>query len=111
MTENKSLLDRIKELPNELQIRISEYNPNHRERMQYVFEELDNVMNWCDCDNDMCERDFYLFDETAIEMEISGNIYRFCCQNCASYGRWSIQYDYRKYRRKINQEMWDHFRL
>lgn len=104
MSENNYLLDYIQKLPYELQIHISEYNPSHRERMKDVFEELDYAMNWSYCDNDMCERYFELIDDDVVEIELIDRLHVFCCENCANYGRWSIQYDYRKHRRRMQQQ-------
>ena len=98
------LLQHILNLPKEIQNEIYCFNPEnrriHKELLYCVHCELDDTVNWKICDNDMCEKEFYIFDE---ELEIKnrtifGMDFTFCSPHCALYGSWSITYDLRKMR-------------
>ena len=99
------LLQHILNLPKEIQNEIYCFNTENRrihEELLYCVQcELDDTVNWEICDNDACEKEFYIFDE---ELEIknrtiAGRDFTFCSPYCASYGSWSITYDLRKMRR------------
>ena len=99
------LLQHILNLPKEIQNEIYCFNPEnrriHEELLYCVHCELDDTVNWKICDNDMCEKEFYIFDqELQVKNEIIAdmNCY-FCSPHCGSYGSWSIRYDLRKMRR------------
>ena len=101
----KKLLEHILNLPKEIQNEIYCFNPEnrriHEELLYCVHCELDDTVNWKICDNDMCEKEFYIFDqELQVKNEIIAdmNCY-FCSPHCGSYGSWSIRYDLRKMRR------------
>ena len=66
-----------------------------------VHEELLYLMNTYICDNDMCERLFHIDNAWIGHMWFSSNHdYYFCCEDCKSYGEWSLTYDYRKSMRR-----------
>ena len=99
------LLQHILNLPKEIQNEIYCFNPEnrriHEELLYCVHCELDDTVNWRICHNDMCEKEFYIFDE---ELEIKNRIiggmdFTFCSPYCEHYGSWSITYDLRKMRR------------
>jgi hypothetical protein len=104
-----SLEDRMQNLPVELQNHIQEYNPEHRlihgELLYKTLLELDDIVNYSYCENEMCEKYangycngnmFWLLDENAVEATILNQTYNYCCESCASYDTWSKQYDFRK---------------
>ncbi len=86
-------------LPKELQILIGEYNVFHREDMDYVHEELLYNASRVMCENDMCEREISKLD-CNISSFLNHTCY-FCDYKCEQYGMWSISYDYRKQRRRM----------
>lgn len=93
--------DLRKVLPDVLVIYIGEYNPEHRKQMKLVFDELDDYHKTVCCDNDMCERPFHIDNAWIGHMWFSSNHdYYFCCEDCKSYGEWSLTYDYRKSMRR-----------
>lgn len=100
-----SLKDRMQKLPVELQNCIQDFNPEHRliheELLSKTLLELDDIVNYSYCENEMCEeyRDrnkFWLLNENAVEETILNQTYNYCCERCASYDNWSKTYDFRK---------------
>ena len=87
-------------LPKDLKMYIWEYDPNHRERLNLVLDELVYTVNWTYCSNDMCECDINILDENTVIESILGLTHYFCNSDCLSYGEWSIRYDYRKMKRR-----------
>ena len=99
-------------LPKDVIITIFEYNPEHREKMKDVLDEL-YELNMVHCDNEMCVYGYYerdLFNKnTGCEESLpkwgrNGIYYLksyFCCENCASYEVWSCNYDIRKLMRGL----------
>ena len=84
--------------PRELVIYIGEYNPEHKKIMKLVFDELNDYHSTVYCDNDMCEQPFHI--DKAYTTNILKQECHFCCEDCQSYGEWSIRYDYRKSMRR-----------
>jgi|APSaa5957512535_1039671.scaffolds.fasta_scaffold366934_1 hypothetical protein len=78
---------------------IGQYNPEHRMKMHDVLEELYEYHNIVLCDYDMCEQPFDKNYGIISRMHFSNSDFHFCCDDCQSYGEWSISYDYRKSRR------------
>ena len=90
--------------PKELVIYIGEFNPEHKEKMKSVFDELHEYHKVVYCDNDMCEKPFDIDDAYVSNMAFSKHDFYFCCEDCQSYGEWSIHYDYRKSRRSFQHQ-------
>ena len=98
------MTDILTNLPKDIQLHIWGYNPEHREKLNKVLDELDAVKNWTYCDNDICEKEIHKLDEDTIEssplpLREYYNCY-FCSEYCESYGTWSMCYDYRKSMRR-----------
>jgi hypothetical protein len=83
-------------IPEELIGEVFSYNPEHRENMVNVLDELLHVTNYTTCDNENCEADLYKYCDDCVTTWIVGNEFHFCNEECASYGEWSIRYDIRK---------------
>ena len=79
---------------------IGQYNPEHRIKMNDVMDELYEYYNIVLCENDMCERPFDKNYGVTGNMYFSRHNFYFCCENCQSYGEWSIGYDFRKSMRR-----------
>ena len=82
------------QLPKQLADLVSEYNPEHRAWMAPVLDEIRRVA----CENDDCHGPGN--SREVVSASILGGTYHFCCPACASYGEWSLRYDYRKAMRR-----------
>jgi hypothetical protein len=89
------IINRLERLPAELQNLIWEYNPEHRRQHRKVMDELVAYYEEMECDNEMC--DGWMFQGVSVMRMVIGTTHYFCCDHCASYGAWSIRYDFRKY--------------
>ena len=87
-------------IPSELLLEIISYNPEHRKNMANVLDELLYVTSYAICDNEHCESELYTKHDDCVTVMIINHEYHFCNEDCASYGEWSIRYDYRKSRRR-----------
>ena len=74
-------------------------NPEHRENMTDVLDELLYVTNYTTCDNDNCEAELHTNQDDCVTSWFETTEYQFCNEDCKSYGMWSIRYDIRKSRR------------
>ena len=52
----------------------------------------------------MCEKPLNIDDAWVGNMWFSKQEFYFCCDDCKSYGEWSLSYDYRKSRRRLLQQ-------
>jgi len=98
------MTDILAKLPKELQMYIWGYNSEHREKLNNVLDELDDIVNWTYCDSEMCEKDIHKLDENTIKSSplpmLKYSECYFCSEYCESYGTWSKRYDYRKSMRR-----------
>ena len=100
------MTDILTNLPKDIQLHIWGYNPEHREKLNNVLDELDYVVNWTYCDNDMCEMSIHKLDNCTIKSSplplpmLKYSECYFCSEDCESYGTWSKRYDYRKSMRR-----------
>tara|TARA_B110000285_G_scaffold130233_1_gene146347 strand:+ start:4880 stop:5200 length:321 start_codon:yes stop_codon:yes gene_type:complete len=92
-------------IPKELVDIIFSYNPEHRENMTHVLDELLYVTNYTTCDNENCEAELYKHEDDCVTTWVVGNEHHFCNEECASYGEWSIRYDIRKSRRNERRRL------
>jgi len=99
-------------LPQVLVNEIFSYDPQHREYMKDVMNDLlfshhkwnmapvfDELIQQ-ECDNEYCTQIITLYSDESESRIILNNLYHFCCENCAGLGEWSIRYDYRKAMRR-----------
>jgi hypothetical protein len=99
-------------LPQVLVNEIFSYDPQHREYMKGVMNDLlfahhkwnmgpvfDELIEQ-ECDNEYCSEIITLYSDESESRIILNNLYHFCCENCAGQGEWSIRYDYRKAMRR-----------
>ena len=99
-------------LPQVLVNEIFSYDPQHREYMKDVMNDLlfahhkwnmtpvfDELIQQ-ECDNEYCTQIITLYSDESESRIILNNLYHFCCENCAGQGEWSIRYDYRKAMRR-----------
>lgn len=99
-------------LPQVLVNEIFSYDPQHREYMRGVINDLmfahhkwnmapvfDELIEQ-ECDNEYCSEIITRYNEEAESVIILNNLYHFCCENCAGEGEWNIRYDYRKAMRR-----------
>lgn len=88
-------------LPREVANYVAEYNVEHRDMMAEVLDELYWWHNEIRCDNDICEAICFKDECVSTRLSFSNHEFYFCCDDCMSYGEWSIQYDYLKARRHM----------
>lgn len=107
------------DLPTHIQYYIFEFNPEHRENlkkihedlfadfhaynMSYVFDELIHSLEYV-CDYEYCESRIPIGEEYAHTLDLPGEVnvkttYRFCNENCCSAGMYWIEDDLRKFLR------------
>ena len=92
-------------IPSELLLEIISYNPEHRNNMANVLDELLYVTNYVICDNELCESELYTKHDDCVTVTILNREYHFCNESCASYGTWSIRYDIRKQFRRERERL------
>ena len=88
-------------LPREVANYVSEFNVEHRTMMADVLDELWFWHNEISCYNDMCEATCYKDECVAATLPFANHEVYYCCDECRSYGEWSISYDYRKMCRRM----------
>ena len=109
-------------LPHHIQLYIFEYNPEHREQLQKVHENLFRDfhiynMSWVldelimkqtiTCDYEYCEADIAKCEAVEDSLPLPENInlkhtFHFCNDECKSAGMYWIMDDYRKFLRGWN---------
>ena len=99
-------------LPQVLVNEIFSYDPQHREYMKGVMNDLlfaHHKWNMCpvfdelieqECDNEYCGQIITRNSDDTQSVIILNHLYHFCCEDCAGEGEWSIRYDYRKAMRR-----------
>lgn len=99
-------------LPQVLVNEIFSYDPQHREYMKNLMNDLlfahhkwnmDPVLDELieqECDNEYCSEIITRYSQESESVIILNNLYHFCCEYCAGEGEWSIRYDYRKAMRR-----------
>jgi hypothetical protein len=95
-TMNIALFDR---LPCDLKLLVWEFDPNLRVRYNAVIGELANYWDEGICESEACEADIYISKSTMCM--VLGEPSYFCNKKCASYGKWSMEYDYRKHQQRM----------
>lgn len=87
-------------LPKVIVDEIFSYDPQHREYMKEVFEELKNKHeSLYKCDRYDCESICY--DKKSIKLRIFCEKFKFCCEECAGEGESEIRRDMRRYDPRI----------
>ena len=99
-------------LPQVLVNEIFSYDPQHREYMKDVMNDLlfaHHKWNMCpvfdelieqECDNEYCGQIITRNSDDTQSVIILNHLYHFCCEDCAVEGECSIRYDYRKAMRR-----------
>jgi hypothetical protein len=88
------------DLPKHLQLHILEFNPEHREKLKDVLDELIRSQTYI-CDYEYCESEIPIGEEVVGSLSLHEQInlrrtFHFCNEHCKSAGLYWIMDSYKK---------------